>query len=109
MIEKRVQYLLFNKLRLAFYLVVIFFAGCAPKYKAAAVKEKDLPKSYNASTDSLNIANINWKKYFSDPTLELLIDSALVNNLDLQMALQKIEISRAGIKLAKALCCHKLV
>jgi multidrug efflux system outer membrane protein len=101
MIEKRVQYLLFNKMRLAIYVVVIVFVGCAPKYKAATVKEKVLPKSYNTSTDSLNIANINWKKYFSDPTLEQLIDSALINNLDLQMALQKIEISRAGVKLAK--------
>lgn len=100
MIDKRVYYLLFTKFMLAFYFVAFVF-GCTPKYKAATVKEKVLPKSYSTLTDSLNIAEINWKKYFSDPILEQLIDSALINNLDLQMALQKIEILRAGVKLAK--------
>ncbi|MBJ7427717.1 MAG: TolC family protein, partial [Bacteroidia bacterium] len=101
MIDKRVHYILGSKIRFCFYLAVFLLIGCSPKYKALSIKEKVLPKSYNTFSDSLNIAEINWKKYFSDPTLELLIDSALVNNLDLQMALQKIEISRAGVKLAK--------
>lgn len=40
-----------------------------------------------------------WNEIFKDDELRLLIDSALANNFDLQITLQKIEMARAGVRL----------
>jgi multidrug efflux system outer membrane protein len=66
-----------------------------------AKKQKQLPNTYSVSTDSLSSATINWKEYFSDPYLLDLIDTALHNNLDVSIALQRIEAARAGVRFAK--------
>lgn len=59
-----------------------------------------IPSDYPERLDSANAAGINWRQYFSDSTLSSLIDTALENNLDLRMAMQRIEVSRAGIRFA---------
>lgn len=59
---------------------------------------KAVPAAFNTRTDSTNSAIINWKKYFSDATLAGLIDTALKNNLDLLVAVQRIESARANVK-----------
>ncbi len=59
-----------------------------------------MPISFQSSKDTTNIANINWRKYFGDTLLLRLIDTALLNNIDLQIALQRIEISRSSVKFA---------
>ncbi len=68
-----------------------------------SIAEKKLPGTYNSTaTDTNNVAGINWKQYFTDPQLLQLIDSALAGNIDRQIALQRIEIARAGCRMAKA-------
>jgi NodT family efflux transporter outer membrane factor (OMF) lipoprotein len=61
---------------------------------------KNIPESFSTK-DSTNSATINWKEYFSDPNLLGLIDTALKNNLDMFVAMQKIEAARAGVQLRK--------
>jgi outer membrane protein TolC len=46
---------------------------------------------------------MKWKDYFSDSALINLIDTALKNNLDLLIALQRIEMARAGVRFSKGL------
>ncbi|MFN5794741.1 MAG: TolC family protein, partial [Bacteroidota bacterium] len=66
------------------------------------IKKAELPKSFNGiSNVSENSAKLNWKKLFSDSLLVSLIDTALSNNIDLQIALQRLEISRNSIKFQK--------
>lgn len=48
----------------------------------------------------MTIASLNWREYFTDKHLQKLIDAAVKNNPDLQMALQRIEVSRSSVKLA---------
>ncbi|MFB0907619.1 MAG: TolC family protein, partial [Spirosomataceae bacterium] len=47
--------------------------------------------------DSLQAAKVQWKEYFEDNYLNALIDTALVNNQELNMTLQEIQISKNEI------------
>ncbi|TAF45139.1 MAG: TolC family protein [Sphingobacteriales bacterium] len=62
-----------------------------------------LPTRFLANADdSLNISLPQWQKIFFDTNLSKLIDSALLNNFDVKMALQKIELSRANLNFSKS-------
>ncbi|MCA9499459.1 MAG: TolC family protein [Nitrospira sp.] len=65
-----------------------------------AIPENEVPTSFRYKEDTTNIADIQWKDYFVDPLLHELIDTAIENNIDLQMALQRIEITRSSVRAA---------
>lgn len=52
--------------------------------------------------DSLSSANLSWRQIFTDPALQSHIEKALVNNLDIRMALQNIAAADSYLKQAKA-------
>ncbi|MCQ6959115.1 efflux transporter outer membrane subunit [Mucilaginibacter aquariorum] len=54
-----------------------------------------------ATADTSSIADIQWKNFFTDATLQQLIDSAISNNYDMQIALKNIESSRLLFKQTK--------
>lgn len=56
---------------------------------------------HNSPTDSLNTADIDWNDYFQDAHLTTLIDSALKNNQELNMLLQRINASKTEIQARK--------
>ncbi len=51
--------------------------------------------------DTTNSAYIQWRNYFTDADLAALIDTALMNNQELNITLQEIEISRQEIRARK--------
>lgn len=51
--------------------------------------------------DTSSIASLSWKELFTDPFLQQLIDSALVNNTDLLSAQQRIKEAEATLMSAK--------
>jgi multidrug efflux system outer membrane protein len=55
-----------------------------------------MPESYKTPvfTDSLSVAEIDWRAYFDDPRLIALIDTALQNNQELNIVLQELSISQ---------------
>jgi len=55
-------------------------------------ENKTTPPAYYNSTDTVNAANIQWRSYFNDPQLIAIIDTALKNNQELNIALQEIEM-----------------
>lgn len=73
--------------------------SCVPTQQAQPVKPVVLPATYHNSIDSSNSALINPQQLFSDPYLKQLIDTAIVNNYDLQMALQRIRIAQSDVML----------
>jgi NodT family efflux transporter outer membrane factor (OMF) lipoprotein len=83
-------------------VLLVLFNACKTLDTNLSIKTKQLPSSFTTSSDSSEIAKINWRSYFNDPILSGLIDTALVNNSDLNIAIQKIEIARAGVTNAKA-------
>jgi len=82
-------------------LALLIFSGCKTLNTNLTISEKKIPTSFNSSqTDTTTIADINWQQYFADTLLVKLIDTALTGNIDLQMALQRIEIARSSVKMA---------
>ena len=76
-----------NNIRKINYLatgcVLMMVAACVPKSLVPVTKteNRNTPATYNGSTsDSTNVAKIKWKEFFTDPKLEALIDTALLNN-----------------------------
>ncbi|MBL4674741.1 MAG: efflux transporter outer membrane subunit [Mucilaginibacter sp.] len=53
------------------------------------------------TADTSSIADIQWKNFFADATLQKLIDSAIRNNYDIQIALKNIESSQLLFKQIK--------
>lgn len=81
--------------------ISLMFLACKSLDTQLSIPTKTLPSAFASKSDSSNIAKIDWRDFFSDNYLALLIDTALKNNQDLQIALQKIEIARANVKASK--------
>ena len=78
-------------------------AVSACKTPALIEKTADLtvPETYNDSSDTTNAATVQWKDYFIDPYLNALIDTALINNQELNITSQEIEITRNEVRIRK--------
>ena len=82
-------------------LVSIFYSGCKTPETIVITDRKPMPQSFAETKDSTNSADIKWKDFFADKNLITLIDTALKNNFDVLMTLQKIEIARNDLRLTK--------
>jgi outer membrane protein, multidrug efflux system len=51
--------------------------------------------------DTLSIADMGWKQFFTDATLQGLISRGIANNYDLQLAVKRIQASNAQVKQAR--------
>lgn len=89
-------------IKLIYIGLLLMVYSCKTLDTNLSIPERKMPTSFSStSTDSISIAEINWKEYFADEHLINLIDTALANNLDLQMALQRIESVRSELLFAK--------
>lgn len=82
-------------------LITVFFWACNIPRVSLRKENNKLPSSYFSASDTNNIAKLSWKKYFSDPNLIAIIDSALKNNQELNIVMQEIAISQNEIKARK--------
>ena len=79
-------------------LPVLLLAGCGivgPKYQKPPVRLPDTFRYQIAATDAGSFADLPWFTVFNDQALQALINEALANNYDLQVAVAKIEQARA--------------
>jgi len=81
--------------------IAVLLGGCVPVLKNTKTENKSVPASFNNSQDTISIAKIKWKEYFSDPNLIALIDTALKNNQELNIVKQEIEISKNEVRACK--------
>jgi multidrug efflux system outer membrane protein len=89
------------KNKIIIILAVICFAACKIPALVGKQENKTVPAYYNTTSDSTNIASIKWRNYFTDPFLISLIDSALKNNQELNIALREIEMDKNEIQARK--------
>lgn len=64
----------------------------------------DLPAQYrgnNPATDTANIGTLSVKEFFKDTALQSLIDSALVKNFDVQVAIKNMESAGQTMRAAR--------
>lgn len=87
-------------------LAALILAGCkvGKDYQRPQVQ---LPQQFGTPTqsfaDTSSIADIAWKEFFTDPTLQELITRGISYNNDLQVAIKRIDIANANAKQAKLL------
>jgi len=71
-----------------------------PDYKRPPV---ETPEAWrNGMAESATLANVPWWELFKDETLQTLIQTALVENRDLKIAVERIEEARARYGIAKS-------
>ncbi len=74
------------------WLLTLGLSGCfvvGPDYVKPEIKA---PKQWRfAAEDAKETANLSWWKQFNDPVLNRLVEQALLNNLDLKIAIANVE------------------
>lgn len=78
------------------FLTVLIVADACRVSQNLEIPKADVPVSFrnSASNDSGSVANLPWKSFFPDVTLQQLIDSAVVKNYDMQLAVKNIEAAQ---------------
>ncbi|MGR9085859.1 MAG: TolC family protein [Gammaproteobacteria bacterium] len=94
--------------RLTLLWLLAMTSGCGTLNTDLSIPDKEMPKNFPDQKGGASIAGIDWRQYFSDPLLLRLIDAAVANNIDLQVALQRIEMSRSSVKLANGALLPKV-
>ena len=90
-----------GKLIMAFFLIMsISSCRVGKEYQRPAV---ELPRQFNAVplADTSSIADIEWKNFFTNAELQILIDKGLKYNHDLLIAMNRIEIAQQRVKQSK--------
>ena len=100
-----------NKIKYSGFIAVSFLlvlAGCKMN-ESYERPDLDQPESFYGAEnaldnlgDSTSIADLYWKDFFKDTLLASLIDSALTNNIDLQIADEYLEMGMSKLKQSKA-------
>ena len=89
------------KIKIKHYLgvacMLAVFTACTPTL-INKTANTSTPASYLDSQDTTNVASVKWQDYFSDPYLTALIDTALMNNQELNITLQEINIARNEVQ-----------
>ncbi|QMU29679.1 TolC family protein [Adhaeribacter radiodurans] len=88
--------------KISLFLFLLAFLGACKLTEPVELPEgKALPNSFGSTTDTSSIGQIAWRTFFTDPNLVSLIDTALHNNPDLLAAIQRVDMVRANVLLAK--------
>jgi NodT family efflux transporter outer membrane factor (OMF) lipoprotein len=85
-------------------LLVAGVGGCAvgPTPQAPAVQTSGIDTHFRQSLDGLPVTTQSqWWSGFADPTLQSLIDTAMVANTDLEVATQRMRQARASLVAAR--------
>ncbi len=83
--------------------VALAYSACRVPTLVQKTARKITTANYNNApgTDSTNAAKVLWRNYFTDPYLVALIDTAFINNQELNITLQEMAISQNEIMARK--------
>ena len=71
------------------------------EYKRPDLPQLDSLYTLAGQSDTLNLADLSWSEFFTDPCLQSLIRTGLENNNDLQQAALKLTEAEAALKSAR--------
>src|ERR1700746_2825734 len=89
-------------------LAALLLSGCAigPNYHRPAVQAptifRDAEDSEQPEAQSASVADLPWWQVFHDPQLQELIRTALKQNYDLQLAVERVTAARAQLGITRA-------
>ncbi|WP_304232614.1 TolC family protein [Jiulongibacter sediminis] len=84
---KKIKYIVFA-------VISLVFSSCKTPQIVGKTENKEVPSSFGTSGSGTEAEMLNWKEYFRDPYLIALIDTALLNNQELNIMTQEIEIAK---------------
>jgi multidrug efflux system outer membrane protein len=97
-----------KKLLIANILGASLMTGCmvGPNYQKPAVpippSYRDLSENQQAEAQVASYADLPWWKVFQDPKLQELVHTALKQNYDLQLAVERINAARAQLAVTRS-------
>jgi NodT family efflux transporter outer membrane factor (OMF) lipoprotein len=93
----------YKKYQLYLFAFLVLFATACSVSRQMEKPVPDLPVQFrNGSvTDSSSIADMPWKTFFTDPSLQALIDTAIARNFDVQLSLKNLESAQLLLNQSK--------
>lgn len=81
-------------------ILLLSFSSCQISKVNIKTENKSTPVSFNnvQISDNINTGKTNWREYFTDPYLIAIIDTALINNQELNIIFQEIEIGKNEVR-----------
>lgn len=94
-----------NKSSLILSLSLIVLSSACRMGKEYQQPELELPKQFSSVSfaDTSSIADIEWKKFFTNPELQGLIEKGITYNHDLLVAIKRIDVAQLRVTQSKAL------
>lgn len=83
--------------------ILLLHSGCKTIQLDTKTVHENLPAKFSKESDSISSQPKNWQTVFFNPDLKNLIDTALRNNFDLKLALQKIDTYKAALTLNRGI------
>lgn len=84
-----------------FLVITLGFIACRAPKLPSEQSLRPMPENF-ASIDTSNAADIVWREFFGDPNLSALIEEALQNNPDAQIAAVRIQMANAEVTATRA-------
>lgn len=84
-----------------FALFTLLAVSCAIRYQRPEIETQTLVRGGSESDTSFDVASLDWRLFYKDSLLRELIDTALANNLDLEIAYKRIEQASSYFKESK--------
>ncbi len=91
-----------KKTHIILVAIILVISSCqvTKNYQSPELRNEALYREYSRQ-DSNTVARIHWKEFFTDEYLQQLIGQALNENLDLKMAMERINAANAYFKQSK--------
>lgn len=77
---------------------ITLLSSCGIKYQQPELEVDKIVRDVEKVDTTFDISNISWREFYKDSILVNLIDSALANNLDMKIALARIEQASSYFK-----------
>lgn len=90
-----------NKTVIYIGVFLLAFSACGIPSVVQRAESNKMPKTFNTNSDTINSGQLSWRAYFTDPYLTALIDTALLNNQELNMVMQEILIAQNEVRTRK--------
>ncbi|CCH02472.1 RND efflux system, outer membrane lipoprotein,NodT family [Fibrella aestuarina BUZ 2] len=74
--------------------ILLAIGACKAPQTTIRDENRGVPGKYSYTSDTTNAARIKWQDFFPDQNLRNLIDTALLNNQELNITLQEIAVSQ---------------
>ncbi len=88
--------------KIGFLIVILTWVGCTtPSTLVQINKQPTLPTGFSSESTNNQQDTIIWSKISKDSILKALIDTAIENNNEIQIAYQKIELARSQRQFTK--------